>query len=197
MFTGPVGKRPYDLQHNPFMVNRSLMYEIEKTWPADFNITMGVKVRGGAKGTQIEPITMSQNYAVDRGLAVNVGQYPQNHDVHTNGNLLAEPNDKALLKKLRRMLPNTVGQRSKLFRAEGVPAGAKDASFLQIQGPGWSSEYYMDHYRPRGDYHCLLKAFFLTALPRAAPWENKGYANELRHQACVARLLNETVADTP
>ena len=104
-------------QRIPFLVRRDLMYEIESTWSSDFAYTTGAE---GAKQTESLRIlhfkSMAENYAIDRGYAVDSGQtFPESAEIHTNSDMLQNPT--------------------------GALCAASDAAFLHLQGSRWSTEF--------------------------------------------------------
>ena len=136
---GATRKRNGDAQHNPWLTVRGLMYDIEATWPVDYNYSVGATT-GGARGTVIEPITMTQNYAIDRGFAVETGTYKNMVNVHTNGGSLATAKT---IDVLRREFLDVFPLAGRQNNASGEAFRSTDQwpSFVNIQGDGWSSEY--------------------------------------------------------
>ena len=157
-------------QHNPWLTVRGLMYDIEDTWPVDFNYTVGATT-SGVRGSTIEPITMTQNYAIDRGFAVEMGRYKNMAGIHTNeaSLLAAEANDvSALRSTFLEVFP--VAGRQNDAAGDAFRRSDRWPSLVNIQGPGWSSEY-----SSRKEYRCFIVALLRSLLPAPSPWETAAW----------------------
>ena len=152
-------QRLVDAAHTPLLLDRCLMEEMALIWDAEVRYTA---TEGNIRTyTNEDPhgkgcttiLAMGPNYMIDRGGALN--QITGDNDVlelHTND------------------------ERFDLHAVMTQLCGDFSASFLQLQGPGWSDEYMGGAYLPRGDIRSAFNGLLHTLLPSKSRWENAANA---------------------